>query len=76
MPMLLRAVRTRSRLSPAHFQLTLRDDNGFIETEVNMNAITISVIAIVITAALAFVTPVTRYVQHESGHVAALVSRG
>lgn len=76
MPMLLPVARTRSHRSPAHFQLTLRDDNGFIETEVNMNAITISVIAIVITAALAFVTPVTRHVQHESGHVAALVSRG
>lgn len=76
MPILLRAARTRTRRSPAHFQLTLRDDNGFIETEVNMNAITISVIAVVITAALAFVTPLARYVQHESGHVAALVSRG
>ncbi len=34
-------------------------------SETDMNAISISIFAIVIVAALAVVTPVTRYVQHE-----------
>lgn len=66
MPILLLQRRTLLSDGCAHSPLTLCDENGFIETEVNMNAITISIVAMVITAALAVIAPVTSHTQHES----------
>jgi len=63
----------------AHLRLSFHVDNGFIETEANMNAVTISIVAIVITAALAVISPIGRHVEHKSvaggDHHAAWVAR-
>jgi hypothetical protein len=63
----------------AYSRLSFHVDNGFIETEANMNAITISIVAIVITAALAVISPIGRHVEHKSvagsDHHAAWVAR-